>query len=145
MCDECTWHHKTFLVQLYWHLAIKLYCITPPLLVSCQDLRPTEKKYVRDTQILHWSSQVCNVGQLLLYYTSLRNQNVWVFEKRKERNKFYFCHLARSLRCGCLEMKTSLRICSLHTVNGLRTLTRSSSMATGIISLFLNVSVMSFI
>ena len=25
MCDECTWHHKTFLVQLYWHLAIKLY------------------------------------------------------------------------------------------------------------------------
>ena len=26
MCDECTWHHKTFLVQLYWHLAIKLYC-----------------------------------------------------------------------------------------------------------------------
>ena len=25
MCDECTWHHKTFLVQLYCHLAIKLY------------------------------------------------------------------------------------------------------------------------
>ena len=24
--DECTWHHKTFLVQsVYWHLAIKLY------------------------------------------------------------------------------------------------------------------------
>ena len=27
MCDECTWHHKTFLTQLYQHLAIKLYCI----------------------------------------------------------------------------------------------------------------------
>ena len=28
MCDECTWHHKTFLVQsVYWHLAVKLYCI----------------------------------------------------------------------------------------------------------------------
>ena len=28
MRDECTWHHKTFLVQsVYWHLAIKLYCI----------------------------------------------------------------------------------------------------------------------
>ena len=28
MCDECTWHHNTFLVQsVYWHLAIKLYCI----------------------------------------------------------------------------------------------------------------------
>ena len=27
MCDQCTWHHKTFLGQLYWHLAIKLYCI----------------------------------------------------------------------------------------------------------------------
>ena len=28
MCDECTWHNKTFLVQsVYWHLAIKLYCI----------------------------------------------------------------------------------------------------------------------
>ena len=26
MCDECTWHHKTFLVQLYRHLAIKLNC-----------------------------------------------------------------------------------------------------------------------
>ena len=27
MRDECTWHHKTFLVQSeYWHLAIKLYC-----------------------------------------------------------------------------------------------------------------------
>ena len=27
MCDECTWHYKTFLVQsVYWHLAIKLYC-----------------------------------------------------------------------------------------------------------------------
>ena len=25
MPDECTWHHKTFPVQLYWHLAIKLY------------------------------------------------------------------------------------------------------------------------
>ena len=28
LCDECTWQHKTFLVQsAYWHLAIKLYCI----------------------------------------------------------------------------------------------------------------------
>ena len=28
MCDECTWHLKTFLVQsLYWQLVIKLYCI----------------------------------------------------------------------------------------------------------------------
>ena len=28
MCDECTWHHKTVLVQsVYWHLAIKWYCI----------------------------------------------------------------------------------------------------------------------
>ena len=27
MCDGCTWHHKTFLVQLYWHLAVKLYYI----------------------------------------------------------------------------------------------------------------------
>ena len=26
MCDECAWHHKIFLVQLYWHLAAKLYC-----------------------------------------------------------------------------------------------------------------------
>ena len=26
MCDECTWHHKTFLMQLYWYWAIKLYC-----------------------------------------------------------------------------------------------------------------------
>ena len=26
MCNECTWHHKTVLVQsVYWHLAIKLY------------------------------------------------------------------------------------------------------------------------
>ena len=29
MCDECTWHQKTFLGQsVYWHLAIKLYCIS---------------------------------------------------------------------------------------------------------------------
>ena len=28
MCDECTLHHETFLEQLYWHLAIKLYCKT---------------------------------------------------------------------------------------------------------------------
>ena len=28
MCDECTWHHNTFVVQsVYWHLAIKLYRI----------------------------------------------------------------------------------------------------------------------
>ena len=29
MCDESTWHHKTFRVQLHWHLAIiidVLYC-----------------------------------------------------------------------------------------------------------------------
>ena len=26
MCGECTCHHKTFLVRLCWHLAIKLYC-----------------------------------------------------------------------------------------------------------------------
>ena len=26
MCDECTWHHKTFLVQsVYLHLAINMY------------------------------------------------------------------------------------------------------------------------
>ena len=26
MCDECTWHYETFLVQsVYWHLAVKLY------------------------------------------------------------------------------------------------------------------------
>ena len=25
MCTECAWGHKTFLVQLYWHLTIKLY------------------------------------------------------------------------------------------------------------------------
>ena len=25
MCNECSWGHKTFLVQLYWHLTIKLY------------------------------------------------------------------------------------------------------------------------
>ena len=31
MCDDCTWHHKTFLVQLYWHFAIKLYCIVAEL------------------------------------------------------------------------------------------------------------------
>ena len=27
MCDECTWNHKTYLVQIYSHLAIKLHCI----------------------------------------------------------------------------------------------------------------------
>ena len=27
MYDECTWHHKTFLMQLYWHLVIKLYIL----------------------------------------------------------------------------------------------------------------------
>ena len=29
MCDECTWHHKTFRMKLHWHLAIiidVLYC-----------------------------------------------------------------------------------------------------------------------
>ena len=27
MCDECTWHHKTILVEsVYWHLAVKLHC-----------------------------------------------------------------------------------------------------------------------
>ena len=25
MCDECTWHHTTFLMQLYWHLVIINY------------------------------------------------------------------------------------------------------------------------
>ena len=35
--DECTWHRKTFLVQLCWHLAIKLDCIVLhcPVLVVC--------------------------------------------------------------------------------------------------------------
>ena len=33
LCDEWTWHHKTFLLQLYWHQAIRPYCIlTKPLL-----------------------------------------------------------------------------------------------------------------
>ena len=27
ICDDCTWHHKTFPEQLHWHLAIKLYCV----------------------------------------------------------------------------------------------------------------------
>ena len=39
MCDECTWHHKTFLMELYWHLAIQLYCIPGPrsAVVSASD------------------------------------------------------------------------------------------------------------
>ena len=39
MCDECTWHHKTFLMELYWLLAIKLYCIPGPrsAVVSASD------------------------------------------------------------------------------------------------------------
>ena len=27
MCGECAWDHKTFLVQIYWHLVIKPHCI----------------------------------------------------------------------------------------------------------------------
>ena len=26
MCDECTWHHKTFLVRVHRHLAINVFC-----------------------------------------------------------------------------------------------------------------------
>ena len=38
MRDACTWHHKTFLGQLYWHLAIKLHC-TAVVLFTMDDLR----------------------------------------------------------------------------------------------------------
>ena len=41
MCDECTWHHKTFLVQwVYWHLAIKLYCNCIVLYCMCALFSP---------------------------------------------------------------------------------------------------------
>ena len=33
--NECTWHHKTFLVQLYWHLVIKLYCTAYCIKLYC--------------------------------------------------------------------------------------------------------------
>ena len=35
MCDECTWHHKTFQVHLYRHLATKLCCTGLGNTVTC--------------------------------------------------------------------------------------------------------------
>ena len=63
MCDECTWHHKTFLVQsVYWHLAIKLYCIVL-CIVYCivlyckriQEITGKSRMVVPDTR--HWLSE----------------------------------------------------------------------------------------
>ena len=40
MCDESTWHHKTFLVQsVYSHLAVKCYCIVLPSYLCLSILR----------------------------------------------------------------------------------------------------------
>ena len=50
MCDECTWHYKTFLMQsVYWHLAIKLYCN-----LYC---KPPPAKIVLSTCICHMSGK----------------------------------------------------------------------------------------
>ena len=52
-CDECTWHHKTFLVQLYWHLAVKLYCI---VLVSPSSMSRTSPSFRIPSWAALWSS-----------------------------------------------------------------------------------------
>ena len=49
MCDECTSHHKTCLVQsVYWHLAIKLYC--------------TVLSFLRGGGEEKYSSKICSKG-----------------------------------------------------------------------------------
>ena len=48
MWDGCTWHDKTFLVELYWHLAIKLYYIV----VWCKTINITNQLMVHDVKSL---------------------------------------------------------------------------------------------
>ena len=55
MCNECTWHHKTFLLQLSWHLAIKLYSNFYTLLRLSFPMMTTTKwhiSYVRLTSLI---------------------------------------------------------------------------------------------
>ena len=47
MCNERTWQEKTFLAQLYWHLAIKLYCCIVLLKESLV-------MWLEFEQTLHW-------------------------------------------------------------------------------------------
>ena len=55
MRDECTWHHKTFPVQLYWHLAIKLYLapqnIPSAIVLTLGNKAAFLQKYYRCIQI----------------------------------------------------------------------------------------------
>ena len=54
-----TWHHRTFPVQLYWHLAIKLYCIVNPasLLQNVHCAR-------HHTAVCHWNLPVLSDSTL---------------------------------------------------------------------------------
>ena len=58
MCDECTWHHKTVLVQLYRHWAIRLYC-------SVSFHRYIYRYIICQLTLYHWRPGWC---QLTLYH-----------------------------------------------------------------------------
>ena len=58
VCDVCIWHHKTFLVQLYWHLGIKLNCTVH--CIKC--LNGTVRKRVQNS-LMGQYERACKMSQ----------------------------------------------------------------------------------
>ena len=99
MCDECTWHHKTFLVQsVYWHLAIKLYCIVIVLYCRFNELVTKSEKWNGKSRhppsktpvgVLPWTCwsegkwPSRQTGGQRNHYKWLASKKIWCIEKLK--------------------------------------------------------------
>ena len=66
MCDKWTWHHKTFLMQLYWHLAIKLYCTKSCFLKPVKTMFSFGLFCVKMSKHLLWGL-ICFKGDLICH------------------------------------------------------------------------------
>ena len=103
MCGGCTWHCKTFLVQLYWHLAIKLYVVLLRVILKWS----TEK--VHDCYCSNYKAGPCTNKTHIISVAQLNF--LAVCSSLLSGNRFKFCWVFLMHRmCDCDEQDIRKRL-----------------------------------
>ena len=75
--DECTWRHKTFLVQLYCHLAIQLFCFVSCVLLFTKKIVKVIRNEVRKQKCKRQTSwQQPKQTKVIFWPTPRLKQNI---------------------------------------------------------------------
>ena len=118
MCHECTWHHKTFLVQsVYWHLAINIilytvlyYCCCYCYCGYCYDCL---KQKVRKQLLTHLYLFACLVYIMFLFRLFYISYFIFIqVEILKVRFTFLFVSVFLSVSvCLSVSLSVCLSVC----------------------------------